>query len=194
MRVNEIFYSLQGEGFFTGTPAVFIRFSGCNLKCPFCDTNHVSFEELSEREIVDRVAEYPAQLVVVTGGEPALQLTESLVDKLHLENRFVAVETNGTLPLPQNVDWITLSPKLSFVGEKGRVALSYADEVKVVYDGIHPIDEQVIGVETDNLFIQPCDTGDLKRNKDIIAQCVEYIKDHPQCRLSLQTHKLIGIQ
>ncbi len=194
MRVNEIFYSLQGEGFFTGTPAVFIRFSGCNFKCPFCDTNHVSFEELSEREIVDRVAEYPAQLVVVTGGEPALQLTESLVDKLHLENRFVSVETNGTLPLPQNVDWITLSPKLSFVGEKGRVALSYADEVKVVYDGIHPIDEQVIGVETDSLFIQPCDTGDPKRNKDIIAQCVEYIKLHPQWRLSLQTHKLIGIQ
>ena len=194
MRVNEIFYSLQGEGFFTGTPAVFIRFSGCNLKCPFCDTNHVSFEELSEREIVERVAEYPALLVVVTGGEPALQLTESLVDKLHLENRFVAVETNGTLPLPQNVDWITLSPKLSFVGEKGRVALSYADEVKVVYNGIHPIDEQVIGVETDNLFIQPCDTGDPKRNKDIIAQCVEYIKLHPQWRLSLQTHKLIGIQ
>lgn len=194
MRVNDIFYSLQGEGFHTGIPAVFIRLSGCNLKCSFCDTEHDSYQDLSEEEIVDRVVAFPAQLVIVTGGEPALQLTESLVDKLHLENRFIAVETNGTLPLPENVDWITLSPKQSFVGTQGRVQLSYADEVKVIFDGIHNPDEMLGAIDTDNLFLQPCDTGNKQQNEIIIAQCVDFVKQNPQWRLSLQTHKLIGIQ
>ena len=193
MRVNEIFYSLQGEGFHTGTPAVFIRLSGCNLKCAFCDTEHESYQVLSEEEIVDRVVGYPAQMVVITGGEPALQLTDSLVDKLHDENRFVAVETNGTMPLPTNVDWITLSPKQSFVGEKGSVVLPYADEVKVIFDGIHSPEEMFGIIDTDNLFLQPCDLGNDHRNQELIAQCVNYIKHHPQWRLSLQTHKHIGI-
>lgn len=194
MRVNDIFYSLQGEGFHTGTPAVFIRLSGCNLMCSFCDTEHDSYQDLSEEEIVDRVVAFPAQLVIVTGGEPALQLTESLVDKLHLENRFIAVETNGTMPLPENIDWITLSPKQSFVGKKGRVQLSYADEIKVIFDGVHNPDEMLGTIDTDNLFLQPCDTGNKQQNEIVIAQCVDYIKHHPQWRLSLQTHKLIGIK
>ncbi|MBR4388338.1 MAG: radical SAM protein [Prevotella sp.] len=194
MRVNEIFYSLQGEGFHTGTPAVFVRFSGCNLMCAFCDTEHDTYEDLSEEEIVDRVACYPAQMVVITGGEPALQLTESLVDKLHQENLFVAVETNGTMPLPQNIDWITLSPKQLFVGEKGRVVLPYADEVKVIFDGKHSPYEMLGSIDTDNLFLQPCDTGNKQQNAEIIAQCVDFVKQNPEWRLSLQTHKLIGIQ
>ena len=115
MRVNEIFYSLQGEGYYSGTPAVFVRLSGCNLRCPFCDTRHESGREMSEKEIVEAVGQYPARHVVVTGGEPALQLTESLVDALHAVGRYVAVETNGTHPLPDNVDWVTLSPKSAFV-------------------------------------------------------------------------------
>ena len=83
MIINEIFYSLQGEGFHSGTPAVFVRFSGCNLQCPFCDTQHDAGTAMTEEAIVDEVANYPARLVVVTGGEPSLQLTASLVDKLH---------------------------------------------------------------------------------------------------------------
>ena len=114
MKINEIFLSLQGEGHFSGTPAVFIRFSGCNLRCPFCDTQHESGKEMTEEEIVTQVASFSAKHVVVTGGEPALFLTETLVDALHAAHKIVAVETNGTRLLPKNVDWITLSPKFAF--------------------------------------------------------------------------------
>ena len=107
MRINEIFYSLQGEGRFTGSPAVFVRFSGCNRRCPFCDTDHLDGDEMSAQEIVDAVSKYPCDIVVITGGEPALQLTSELVDMLHGIGRRVHVETNGSLPLPVNVDWIT---------------------------------------------------------------------------------------
>ena len=109
MRVNEIFYSLQGEGYFTGTPAVFVRFSGCNLSCSFCDTEHTSFTEMSEEDIVQEVCAYPAAHVVITGGEPTMQLTASLVDRLHAVGKYVQIETNGTYRLPRScrVDWIT---------------------------------------------------------------------------------------
>jgi organic radical activating enzyme len=135
VKINEIFYSLQGEGYHSGMPAAFIRFSGCNLHCPFCDTQHESGVEMTEEEIVTEVKRYPAQLVVVTGGEPALQLTESLVDALHGIGKTVAVETNGTLALPDNVDWITLSPKDTWLGDEAVPVLGKADELKVVFDG-----------------------------------------------------------
>lgn len=115
MRVNEIFYSLQGEGHFTGTPAIFVRLSGCNLNCDFCDTDHVSSSDMPEEEIVKRVNDFPAAHVVITGGEPTLQLTASLVDKLHDAGKFVQIETNGTRlldpSLADKIDWITCSPK-----------------------------------------------------------------------------------
>lgn len=103
MRINEIFYSLQGEGFFTGTPAVFIRFSGCNLKCPFCDTNHQHGQEMSEDEIAGEAAKYSAKHVVITGGEPSLQLTASLIDKLHECGKFVAIETMVRTTFPKTL-------------------------------------------------------------------------------------------
>jgi organic radical activating enzyme len=131
MKVNEIFYSLQGEGCHSGTPAVFVRLSGCNLRCPFCDTRHEHGTEMSVAEVVEAVRQYPAHLVVVTGGEPALQLTPSLVDALHAAGRRVAVETNGTRPLPANVDWVTLSPKDAFLGPQAAPVLTKADELKL---------------------------------------------------------------
>ncbi|MDE6378229.1 MAG: 7-carboxy-7-deazaguanine synthase QueE, partial [Duncaniella sp.] len=110
MKVNEIFYSLQGEGYFTGTPAVFLRLSGCNLHCSFCDTRHETYEELSHVEILARLAQYPSHHLIVTGGEPSLQLDDLLVDMLHDAGYFIQVETNGTTPLPEAVDWVTCSP------------------------------------------------------------------------------------
>lgn len=193
MRINEIFYSLQGEGYFTGTPAVFIRFSGCNLRCPFCDTQHESFTEMTEAEIAEIAAGYPARHVVVTGGEPSLQLTASLVDKLHQAGKFVAVETNGTHTLPDTVDWITLSPKSGFVGTKAaQVVISRADELKQVYDGLAVTEPS--GIEVAHHFLQPCDTGDAARNQLLMAEAVEFCKQHPKWRLSLQTHKITGIR
>ena len=196
MKVNEIFYSLQGEGYYAGTPAVFVRFSGCNLHCPFCDTRHEKGREMSEEEIVAAVLEYPARHVVVTGGEPALQLTASLVDKLHAAGKYVAVETNGTLPLPENIDWITLSPKSAFVNG-AEVVLTRANEIKILFDGIHDPNEQlsIFNFQFSTfLFLQPLDTGDPVRNAAIQKAAVEYIKEHPRWRLSLQIHKILSIQ
>ncbi len=198
MKVNEIFYSLQGEGYHSGTPAVFIRFSGCNLLCPFCDTQHNSGQEMTEDEIVAEVAQFPARLVVVTGGEPALQLTASLVDRLHAKDKFVAVETNGTRPLPENVDWITLSPKDAFVGPQAAPVLNRADELKVVFDGVNaPQDYSQINIT--HRFLQPCDHESdnadyYARNAGVIRSAIEYIKQHPHWRLSLQIHKVLEIR
>ena len=110
-KINEIFYSLQGEGYHTGTPAVFIRFSGCNLKCPFCDTQHEDGILMSDEDIVTEVSRYPAATVILTGGEPSLWIDREFVDCLHQAGKYVCIETNGTHPLPDNIDWVTCSPK-----------------------------------------------------------------------------------
>ena len=199
MRVNEIFYSLQGEGFNTGTPAVFIRFSGCNLECPFCDTQHQEGKEMTEGDIIEEVAHYKANLVVVTGGEPALQLTESLVEMLHFLGKTVAVETNGTVELPKNVDWITLSPKDMVLGEKAAPILKKADELKLVITeemcrDARPCVSTYEHINVKYRFLQPCDTGDVEKNKEIIKKTIEFCKEHPEWRLSLQTHKILNIR
>lgn len=193
MKVNEIFYSLQGEGYHSGTPAVFVRFSGCNLRCPFCDTQHEEGIELSETEIVEAVKTYPASLVVVTGGEPAMQLTEGLVDALHAAGKYVSVETNGTLPLPKNVDWITLSPKDSWVGSQAAPVLLRADELKLLFDGRHE-PSQYSHIAVAHRFLQPCDMGNDARNAKIMQATVDYIKKNPAWRLSLQIHKILKIR
>ncbi|MDO4211796.1 MAG: radical SAM protein [Bacteroidales bacterium] len=191
MKVNEIFYSLQGEGFHTGTASVFVRLSGCNLRCPFCDTDHQSGTEMTEEAIVEAVCQYPARHIVVTGGEPSLFLTASLVNALHSAGRFVAVETNGTHALPENVDWITLSPKDAFV-ENAAPTIGRCNEIKVVFDGRELADYSHI--KTEHRFLQPCDTGDAQRNAEIVQGAISYILSHPEWRLSLQTHKIINIQ
>jgi organic radical activating enzyme len=195
-KVNEIFYSLQGEGFWTGTPMVFLRLSGCNLKCPFCDTDHAGFREMSEEEIVAeaKAAGGACERMCVTGGEPALQLDRELVDALHGAGYRIHVETNGTRALPEGVDWVTLSPKTYVPGLKGdgTVVLEKADEVKVVCAG--SVDEKWVGFPADWHFLQPCDTGNPERNKAILAQTMDHIQRHPRWRLSLQTHKLLNIK
>ena len=199
MRVNEIFHSLQGEGYNSGTPAVFVRFSGCNLRCPFCDTQHTGGTEMTEQEIVEAVKRFVpdapscAPLVVITGGEPALQLTASLVDALHGAGMRVAVETNGTLPLPPNVDWITLSPKNAWLGDEAVPVLPRADELKVLYDGEHE-PSMSDKIEVAHRFLQPMDTGDPVRNAALMSQTADYCMRHPQWRLSLQIHKILNIR
>ncbi|HJH76725.1 MAG TPA: 7-carboxy-7-deazaguanine synthase QueE [Prevotellaceae bacterium] len=190
MRVNEIFYSLQGEGYFTGTPAVFVRFSGCNLSCSFCDTEHTSFTEMSEEDIVREVCAYPAAHVVITGGEPTMQLTASLVDRLHAAGKYVQIETNGTYPLPEGcrVDWITCSPKYR------PVVLTHIDELKVVFQTPEQDMSQYDGMEAQVYSLQPCDVNDDRRNAVILKDAVEYCLSHPKWRLSLQTHKIINVR
>lgn len=193
MRVNEIFYSLQGEGFYVGVPSVFIRLSGCNLQCSFCDTTHQSFTDMSEREIADVVAQYPAQHVVITGGEPSLQLTALLIELLHKLDKEVAVETNGTHILPENVDWITLSPKDAFIASPAaKVVLERCNEMKIVFTGNELPNYD--NIACDHYFLQPCDVDDAEQNKKIIEATIAYCLQHPKWRLSLQTHKLLGIR
>ncbi len=178
-RINEIFYSLQGEGFFTGTAAVFLRFSGCNRACPFCDTDHRAYTEMNAAEIVDAVKNFPARHIVITGGEPALQLDSELIRALKACGFFIQVETNGTLPLPTDVDWVTCSPK------DGPWGIERVDEIKYVFQG-EDVEWLRDIFHTHRLFLQPLSCSNT-------AETVEYIKENPHWRLSLQTHKLIDI-
>lgn len=194
MRVNEIFYSIQGEGAHSGEAAIFLRLSGCNLRCHFCDTEHQPYQDLTEDEIASEIAKYPAHLVVITGGEPTLQLTTSLIDKIHDLGKMVAIETNGTREVPRNVDWVTVSPKAPFVGEIGKPIIKTAQEVKVVLDDLHTYDDPTFGIVAARYFVQPCDTGDEQRNREIIEHCVNFVKANPKWKLSLQTQKILRVR
>lgn len=191
MRVNEIFYSLQGEGRYTGTPAVFVRFAGCNLRCSFCDTEFETYTEMTEDEIVARVLSYPTQHVILTGGEPTLQLTTSLLQKLNGEEcrRIVHIETNGTHQLPEGpIHWVTCSPKY------GQLHIQRIDELKVVYEGQDMSKYDDIVPKPQVYSLQPCDTGDPERNKQILQETINYILKHPKWNLSLQTHKILNVR
>ena len=179
-KINEIFYSLQGEGYHTGTPAVFIRFSGCNLKCPFCDTQHEDGILVSDEDIVTEVSRYPAATVILTGGEPSLWIDREFVDCLHQAGKYVCIETNGTRPLPDNIDWVTCSPKQGV-----KLEITRMNEVKVVYEGQDiTVYEQL---PAGHFFLQPCSCSNT-------AETVDCVMKHPKWRLSLQTHKLIDIR
>ena len=198
-RINDIFYSLQGEGHNTGRAAVFVRFAGCNLRCPFCDTEFDTFREMTDDEIVAEIAQYPARFVVLTGGEPTLQVDEAFIDLLHQHGFEVAMESNGTRPAPQNLDWLTVSPK-SLPPTPSRRRGRTPDELKVIFTSPEDVEQQSAWLpllqegEGGWLYLQPCDTGDAEHNTRIIQQCIDYIKEHPQWRLSLQAHKLANFK
>lgn len=190
-RVNEIFYSLQGEGYFTGTPAVFLRFSGCNLKCGFCDTRHEEYVVMNPTDIIDRIKGYPTRHIVITGGEPSLQLDQFLVDLLHDEGYFIQIETNGTHILPEGIDWVTCSPK-SGMNDEADLRIRHVDELKVVYEG-QDVESIANSIPAMHYFLQPC-SSDRYPGGSNTSETVEYILKNPHWRLSLQTHKLINIQ
>ena len=168
---------------------VFVRFSGCNLKCPFCDTDHNGFREMGTAEIVAEIARVGGDCgrVCVTGGEPSLQLDAALVEALHGAGYRIHVETNGTKPLPEGVDWVTLSPKCDVDGLKGdgTVVLEKADEVKIVFLGQDV--EKWATFPAQWHFLQPCSCENTE-------ETMNYIMRHPHWRLSLQTHKLLNIR
>lgn len=206
--VKEIFYTLQGEGAHAGRPAVFCRFAGCNLwsgrdeerataVCAFCDTDFVGVDGTfggrygTAAQLVNALAanvpsEWREPFVVCTGGEPALQLDAPLIEKLHQRSFRVAVETNGTKPLPAGIDWVCVSPKGGT-----RLRQVAGDELKLVYPQVGVDPESFACLDFDEFFLQPLDDADRERNT---ALAIEYCLAHPRWRLSLQTHKYLGIR
>jgi len=188
-RINEIFYSIQGEGKYTGTPTVFIRFSGCNMNCPFCDTDHSAYKKMNANEITKEVLRLtersPFINVTLTGGEPAMQADEHLVNTIKFEHHgLVTVETNGTLPCPKNIDWITVSPKGDTVAQ--------CDELKILVD----CEKGIFIPKVRPLWksYQPIWYDDVRKTRDNVNLCIQMIQEDPSWKLSLQTHKLIGIR
>ena len=206
--VKEIFYTLQGEGANTGRPAVFCRFAGCNLwsglehdraeaVCRFCDTDFAGTggerggkypdAQSLARAIADAAPRNRTEnlLAVLTGGEPALQVDAPLLDALHTAGFEIAIETNGTRPLPAGIDWVCVSPKAG-----APLAVTAGDELKLVFpqDGAAP--EQFEGLAFHHFMLQPMDGPEAER---FTRLAVDYCTRHPHWRLSLQTHKLLGI-
>lgn len=194
MRINEIFYSLQGEGRWAGTPCVFVRLSGCNLRCDFCDTKHQTSKEYSDGEILREIQKYmPCKHIVLTGGEPTLQNLDPLIDLLLDNGYYIAIETNGTRRVPAGIQWVTCSPKFEFCKNAG-MNLDWIDELKVVYRGksqdMSPYDD----IEAAEYYLQPCDVGNPAENRRIVHETIEYIKANPKWKLSLQTQKILGVR
>lgn len=211
--VKEIFYTLQGEGVHTGRAAVFCRFAGCNLwsgreqdrataVCQFCDTEFVGTDGdgggkfASADELAAAVAsKWPAGLenssdagrkfVVCTGGEPLLQLDKAAIDALHQQGFIIAIETNGTIAVPEGLDWVCVSPKAN-----AELVVTRGDELKVVYPQ-ETLPSAYEHLDFKHFFIQPKDGPDAA---DSLRAAIQYCADHPKWRLSLQTHKLLGIR
>lgn len=209
--VKECFYTLQGEGTHAGRPAVFLRFSGCNLwtgreadrghaVCTFCDTDFVGVgpdggKFTTPEALATFVREHwPAHdsprairpFVVCTGGEPLLQLDEPAIEALHREGFEIAVETNGTQPAPRGLDWICVSPKAN-----AELALTKGNELKLVFPQELARPERFAGLDFENFLLQPMDGPDAAANT---AAALAYCLEHPQWRLSIQTHKLLNIR
>ena len=208
--VKEIFFTLQGEGANTGRPAVFCRFAGCNLwtgreadradaTCTFCDTDFVGVDGpgggkfVSADDLASAVAEtWPARvsararkLVVCTGGEPLLQMDADIVHALHANGFEIAIETNGTQIPPEGIDWTCVSPKVG-----APLVLTSGNELKLVYPQPGGEPERYADLDFQQFFLQPMDGLDRERNTEL---ALAYCLSHPQWRLSIQTHKLLGI-
>lgn len=205
--VKEIYYTLQGEGAQSGRAAIFCRFTGCNLwsgreqdrhtaVCQFCDTDFVGTDGINGGKF--NTAEALAQscfnlwpdpdispFIVLTGGEPMLQIDENIINALHALNFQIAIETNGTLPVPKTIDWICVSPKAG-----STLHQTSGDELKVVYPQAGQNPDELIHLDFKHFFLQPMDAPDKAEN---LEKTIEYCKAHPKWRLSLQNHKIIGI-
>ena len=207
--VKELFYTLQGEGAQAGRPAVFLRFAGCNLwsglerdradaVCKFCDTEFVGVDGPGGGKFAnaDKLARAVAEAwpgtpgegrpyVVCTGGEPLLQLDAPLIGALHQEGFEIAVETNGTIVAPDGIDWICVSPKST-----AELAQRSGNELKLVYRQADAPPDRFAGLAFDFFFLQPMDGPS---REAFTAAAIDYCRQHPQWRLSLQTHKMLGI-
>ncbi|MDI3325375.1 7-carboxy-7-deazaguanine synthase [Pontibacterium granulatum] len=206
--IKEIFYSLQGEGAHSGRPAIFCRFAGCNLwsgreqdrdsaVCDFCDTDFIGTDgnnggKFNDAETLVKFLTrlWPQDMkhryVIFTGGEPALQLDEALIEACHAADFEIAIETNGTKPLPDGIDWVCVSPKAD-----AELVITSGDELKLVYPQRLAMPERFESLAFQHFYLQPMD-GPMREMHT--RDTVQYCMDHPRWKLSLQTHKLLGIE
>ncbi len=191
--VKEIFYSLQGEGGRQGEASIFIRLSGCNLACSFCDTDFKGGETLNAGELIEHIRPYPCKWIIWTGGEPTLQLTEEIISFFHQEGYLQAIESNGHNPLSKLLDYTVVSPKGEVSYAKG--INPEVDEIRLPIQAGEDIPSVSILPRAKYYFLSPIFIdGDSTKTKENIDYCVNYIKEHTEWKLSLQIHKLIGIE
>ncbi len=191
LNVNEIFYSLQGEGGRVGQASIFIRLAKCNLACDFCDTDFERGVKMSVEEVLAEIEKYGCKWIIWTGGEPTLQLTDAIVTRFKEEGYFQAIETNGTRRVPVGIDYITCSPKQYF--EKVKELIPVVDELRFPIQKGDSLPDISMLPKTERYLLSP-----IFDNQEIIQEnvdyCVTLVKENPPWALSLQVHKLIGIR
>jgi organic radical activating enzyme len=187
LKVNEIFYSIQGEGEYTGTPMTFIRLAECNLNCPFCDTRYDTFTEMEEEAILAEVQKNPTMYVLLTGGEPLLQDVKKLM-KILSNDYLLHLETNGMFTVPADFDYTCVSPKNTQVLTYN---LTMAESVKYLcgIDNWLDIIKYCSKFVTGRQYLQP-----LSKDKELTQQAIEFVKQHPEFNLSVQMHKYINVR
>ena len=192
--IVEIFHSVQGEGFHAGIPHVFVRFGNCNLRCEWCDTDFLTYEERNLDSIVDEVLSYGCDRVIFTGGEPALQDLSTIGSSLKRKGISLSIETNGTIEVDPIIDWICVSPKDQLY-PNAKIIQRQGDELKVVYCGqnLDMYDDLKMGFS--HHFIQPCylDSESVEENGRSFQAVEKLVKESQGWRLSLQTHKWMGV-
>lgn len=191
LKINEIFYSLQGEGARSGEASIFIRLSGCNLRCDFCDTEFDLGQQMTLEQIAHQIDQYPCKWIIWTGGEPTLQITDQHLAYFKAKGYKQAIETNGTRPIPSLIDYISCSPKVAY--EKVKTIIPFAHELRFPLKEGDVLPNIAILPKANNYFISPI-FDELDANKNNINYCVDLIKNNPAWKLSVQMHKLINIE
>ncbi|STZ76792.1 7-carboxy-7-deazaguanine synthase QueE [Bergeriella denitrificans] len=199
-RIVEIFESLQGEGYNTGMPAVFIRLGKCNLACSWCDTDYLTFKMLSLSEILGRLKNHTARNIIITGGEPTIQPhLDSLLDALKAQGYYLCIETNGLNPAPPQIDFISASPKACYAEKYAKQCIKTADEVRIVADGDVTAfaEEMERKIRARHYYLSPCEQNGEMNIYDTIRQ-IGLLNSRPDApvhwQLSVQTHKWAGIE
>ena len=198
-NIVEIFESLQGEGFNTGMPSIFVRFGKCNLDCAWCDTPYNNFKRWSVSQILEKVRSFSSKNIIITGGEPTIvPKIEYLLEQFKSDGYFLAIETNGLKAIPAQIDYIATSPKSLYAHKYEKRCIPFTNEVRIVMDSNMPSFCELIEqkIKAKNYYLSPCEIDgkmNLLETITLLGQ-LNQRSNKPKWQLSLQTHKLIGIE
>jgi 7-carboxy-7-deazaguanine synthase len=190
LKVCEIFYSIQGEGARSGEPSIFIRLTGCDLACTFCDTEFESGKDMTFAELREHISQWPCKWIVWTGGEPMLQINEAVVEFFHQAGYKQAIESNGNHPIPKTIDWRVVSPKVAEHVIK-RHNPDGVDELRYVRHAGH-MSVPKPAIKAERYYLSPIFDGNTP-NVENVKHCIKLIMENPEWSLSLQTHKILRV-